>query len=214
MLPQGRWKHNEPEKSVIWGKECKRGKLTVSLNLRLKSEKEFRFKLFLYGYWDHQSTLKVLCFCQDDFSICVSTKGMNYTFQFIPDIIQTLLCKLEIAPAGLQLTYSSVSLLNKLDGKDPKSTVRRHCIVLHIRKLSIFFKSCHSYSSQIPTTEQCEPRSLDLPGHEVISTGLCLLTMRWEERVKLVKEYFVIFQHGEGNFVYEKLNCRWILGRK
>lgn len=110
-----------------------------------------------------------------------------------------------IAPAGLQLTYSSVSLQNKVDVNDPKSTVRRYCIVLHIRKLSIFFKSCHSYFSQIPTTEQCEPRGLDLPGHEVISTGLYLLRrsvpneMRGESETG--KQCSVIFQLAEENYV-------------
>lgn len=115
-------------------------------------------------------------------------------------------------PAELQLTYSSVSLKNKLDVKDPKSTVRRHCIVLHIRKLSIFFKSCHSYFSQIPTTEQCELRGLDLPGHEVINTGLCMLRRSVPNETRgeneTSKQCLVIFQLGEDNCVYVKLNCR------
>lgn len=162
---------------------------------------------------------RFLCFCQDNFSICVSTKGMSYTVQFNHATIQILLHKLEIGLYWLHLQDCNSHILpNKLDVKDPKSTVRRYCIVLHIRKLSIFFKSCHSYSSQIPTTEQCELRDLDLPGWEVINSRLCTLRrsvaneMRGENET--IKECFVIFQLVEDNCVFENLNWRWILKRK
>lgn len=155
---------------------------------------------------------RFLCFCPDDFSICVSTKGTCYwtnccgqcslySWYNLNTASQTGNWPLLITSGGLQLTHPSVSLLNKLYMEDPKSTVRRYSIVLHMRKLSIFFKSCHSYSWQILTTEQGEPRGLDVSGHEVISISLCLSRrsvaneMRWESETS--KESFVIFQLGE-----------------
>lgn len=102
LLPKGRWEDNDPGKSVVWGKVYERGKLPVTLKLRLKS-KNLGSNYFFVSTETTSRPWRFLCFCQDDFSSCVSTKDMHCTLkivvadvQFIPDIIQILLLKLEI----------------------------------------------------------------------------------------------------------------------